>query len=94
MVSHACRWEGNPSRNIRILRNTVNQCPYMSPNGDPPAISVYAGDDSADSTEPIMHDVEVRGNLVIGSLVCPACLLCSCCCCCCWHSSYGSALWS
>ena len=62
------RWEGNPSSNIRILNNTVTQCPY-GPGVCCPAISVYAGGDDADARSPIMHNVEVRGNLVVGSLV-------------------------
>ena len=69
------RWEGNPSSNIRILNNTVVQCPY-GPGVCYPAISVYAGGDDQESSGSVMHDVEVRGNLVIGSLVWPAVVLC------------------
>ena len=62
------RWEGNPSSNIRILNNTVSHCPY-APNISSPAISVYAGENDAGAKHPINHNVEVRGNLVLGCLV-------------------------
>ena len=73
-----CRWEGTPSENIRILNNTVMHCPYGPhyPAQDIPAIQVFAGDNDPRTTCPVQRNVEIRGNLVMGSLVSGKARLC------------------